>query len=408
MNITKAHVALAEKFLFKENLLKDVPVPDSLKKLTALAFTEEEAELVLCLTFTSKTATQIARRAKRPVAEVRPLLESLADRLLITGLKIKGLQTYAFLNFVPGLFEAQMIRSKCQENNPELRDYFIQFASLFSEFYEEIMPWIRKSVEGKDFRFTRIIPVEKSLANTGGIIPHSTDSFLETIDRNNSFCLVHACACRQEKRLIGEGCDKPLGVCSAMGWLADFAIDKGLARRVTKKEYIEAKTMAAEAGLVNMTDNLINPLQVCSCCSCCCGALRMLRLHNIPTIVAGSRFEARVTDEKCNACGKCAQICPMEAVVWEKKHPPVKIDYSRCIGCGLCVTACSRENAMSLRERADYSPPSKNLLDYYADRYREAKGDNISIGQGLKLGAARIIGRISPFSVSGPGYHPNK
>lgn len=406
MNITDAHVRLAEKFIFKQTLM-DVPVPDSLKKLVALAFTEDEAELVLHLTFTNKTAAQIARRAKRPVAEIRPLLESLADRFLITGLKIKGLQTYAFLNFVPGLFEAQMIRSKNEEHNEESRKFFIRFASLFSEFYEEIMPWIKKSLAGKDFRFTRIIPVEKSLENTGGIIPHSTDSFLETIDRNNSFCLV-PCSCRQEKRLIGEGCDKPLEVCSAMGWLADFAIDKGLARRVTKNEYIEAKTMAAEAGLVNMTDNLVNPLQVCSCCSCCCGALRMLRLHNIPTIVAGSRFEACVTDEKCTACGKCAGMCPMGAVIWEKKCPPVKIDYSRCIGCGLCVTACSQEKAMSLRERSDYSPPSKTLLDYYADRYREINGDNISITQSITLGAARIIGRISPFSVSGPGYRPHK
>lgn len=404
--ITPIHVKLAEKFLYKDNLT-DVPVPESLKKLAALAFTEEEAALVLNLTFTNKTTAQIARRAKRPVDEVRPVLESLANRFLITGLKIKGVQTYAFLNFVPGLFEAQMIRSKNEEHNEALRDYFTQFAALFSEFYDEIMPWVKKSVAGKNLRFTRIIPVEKSLENTGGIIPHVTDSFMETIDRNNSFCLV-PCSCRQEKRLIDEGCDKPLDVCSAMGWLADFAIDKGLARRVSKKEYIEAKTMAAEAGLVNMTDNLVNPLQVCSCCSCCCGALRMLKIHNIPTIVAGSRFEARVEDDKCNACGKCALICPMEAITWEKKTPPAKIDYARCIGCGLCVTACSQQNAMTLRERSNYSPPSKNLLDYYADRYLEAKDNNVSFGQGLKLGAARIIGRVSPFSISGPGYHPPK
>jgi len=407
MNVSEAHVQLAEKFMFKEHW-HDVLVPESLKSIVALAFTEEEAKLVNALSFTAATAGRIARRINRPVEEVMPILESLADRLLITGLKIKGIQTYGLMNFVPGIFETQMIRSKNEAHNEELRQYFEKFASLFAEFYDEIIPWIKGSIKDRDIRFMRIIPVGKSLEVSGGVVPFSTDSFLETVDRNNSFCLVETCACRQEQQLIGEGCDKPMDVCSAMGWLADFSIEKGLAHRVTKEEYIEAKLRAAESGLVNMTDNLVNPLQVCSCCACCCGALRMMNQHNIPTIIAGSRFEASVESEKCAACGKCAGACPMNAIEWEKKTPPAKINYARCIGCGLCVNACDKNNAMTLRERENYTPPSKTALDYYADRYLEIKGDDIAFGPRIKLGLGRIIGRASPFSISGPGYKPPK
>lgn len=393
--------------MFKEHW-PDVLVPESLKTLVAMAFTEEEAQLVNALTFSAATAGRIARRVNRDVAEVAPMLESLAERLLITSLKIKGIQTYTFMNFVPGIFETQMIRSKNEEQVAERREYFARFAALFGEFYAELMPWLEQRLKDRNIRFMRIIPVNKSLEVSGGVVPLPTDSFMETIDRNNSFCLVEACACRQEKRLVGQGCDKPLDVCSAMGWLADFCIEKGLARRVSKQEYIDAKIRAAEAGLVNMTDNLANPLQVCSCCSCCCGALKMLKDYNIPTIITGSRFEAAVAADQCDACGKCARICPMDAIGWEKKSPPVTINYARCIGCGLCVTACDKNKAMSLRERKTYAPPSKTVPDYYADRYMEVKGGNIPFGPKLKLGIGRIIGRVSPFSVSGPGYKPPK
>ncbi len=405
MTISPSQAKLAEKFMHKR-YWQGVLVPDSMRSLVALAYSEEEADLVLALGFAPLPAALIARRVKRPVAEVRPLLESLADRLLITGLTIKGVQTYGFLNFLPGVFEAQMIRAK-SEHDPAKQKFYVEFAALYEQFYEEILTWLKPRLDGKDLRFGRIIPIGKSIESATGVIPHASDSFAEVVDRNNSFCLVEVCACRNEMALLGKGCDKPRDVCSAMGWLADFVIEKGLARRVSKQEYLDAKTRAAEAGLVNLTDNLTDPLQVCSCCSCCCSALRVLGKYNIPNLIAASRFEAVVDAEACNACAKCARTCPMEAITWKKKQPPVVIDYARCIGCGICVTECDKEKAMSLRERPSYTPPSETVLDYYADRYLELNGkDNLSLGPRLQLGLGRLLARLSPVSVSGPGYKP--
>lgn len=405
MQITQAHEQLAEKFMHRR-YWKDVLVPDSMRSLVALAYTEEEARLVLALGFATLPASIVARRVRRPVGEVKPLLQSLADRLLITGVSVKGIQTYGFLNFLPGVFEAQMIRAKHPRNDAE-RAFFVEFASLYEQFYDEILTWLKPNLDGRDLRFGRIIPIGKSVEASSGVVPLTSDSFEEIVDRNNSFCLVDVCACRNEMALLGKGCDKPRDVCSAMGWLADFCIDKGLARRVSKQEYLDAKARATDAGLVHLADNLSNPLQMCSCCSCCCSALRIIGQYNIPTIIAASRFEAVVDEELCNACAKCSRACPMEAIEWKKQLPPVKIDYARCIGCGVCVTACDKEDAMSLRERPNHTPPSETVLDYYADRYLELKGEhNVPLGPRIKLGVGRMLAKVSPFSISGPGYRP--
>jgi len=103
------------------------------------------------------------------------------------------------------------------------------------------MTWLKPNLEGKYLRFGRIIPIGKSIESSNGVIPLMSDSFAEVVDRYNSFCLVEVCACRNEMALLGKGCGKPMDVCSAMDWLADICIDKGLARRVSKKEFIDAK-----------------------------------------------------------------------------------------------------------------------------------------------------------------------
>jgi ferredoxin-type protein NapH len=51
----------------------------------------------------------------------------------------------------------------------------------------------------------------------------------------------------------------------------------------------------------------------------------------------GKRYS--VSAEKCNACGRCRDVCPVWAV--EIKET-ARIDPHSCIPCGTCVSACSR------------------------------------------------------------------
>ena len=408
MHATRAHRTVAEKFVFQKDR-QDAFIPESLLALVTFLYTEEEAEVVSALGFVGLPARAIARRLRRPVREVRPILDSLSDRLLIASLNMKGIPVYSFMPLAPGVFESQMIRS-----NGEYGEYYKEFSRLFEAFYEEFCVWIKPRLEGKDLRFGRILPIQQSIDHSPGIsvMALPTDKFLETVDRNNSFALVNVCSCRHEADLLGKGCGKPKDVCSAMGRLADLVVDKGMGRRVSKGEFLEAKIRAADAGLVNLVDNLENPLQVCSCCGCCCGALRLLSQFNIPTIIAKSHFEATIDQGKCVGCGTCAEICPMDAITMQKATPKARkkkkasIDPARCIGCGLCVFKCDKQRAVTLRAREHYKPPAKSMVEYTMNRYCEVKGIESPILDRVGLGVRSLLEKYSPLHISGPKHRP--
>ncbi|MCX7702970.1 MAG: 4Fe-4S binding protein [Planctomycetota bacterium] len=61
------------------------------------------------------------------------------------------------------------------------------------------------------------------------------------------------------------------------------------------------------------------------------GAIRIKPLFPQP------RFEARL----CTQCGKCAEVCPVEAI--EENDGKYLINYEECTGCFTCVEECPSE-----------------------------------------------------------------
>ncbi len=75
-----------------------------------------------------------------------------------------------------------------------------------------------------------------------------------------------------------------------------------------------------------------------------------------PARVAHTNFFARVTPERCTACGLCADRCPMEAITIDET---ALVNRDRCIGCGVCGGTCDFE-AVELRQKDEkdrYIPP---------------------------------------------------
>ncbi len=64
----------------------------------------------------------------------------------------------------------------------------------------------------------------------------------------------------------------------------------------------------------------------------------------------------------CTACQDCFERCPMEAIV--EGQETSEIDKDRCIGCGLCVSACPEE-AIALQLIADAKAPPQFLEDTF-------------------------------------------
>ncbi len=51
-----------------------------------------------------------------------------------------------------------------------------------------------------------------------------------------------------------------------------------------------------------------------------------------------------IDKEKCNACGTCADACPVEAI---KVNETAEVNEEECIDCGTCVDECP-EKAITL------------------------------------------------------------
>ena len=55
----------------------------------------------------------------------------------------------------------------------------------------------------------------------------------------------------------------------------------------------------------------------------------------------------------CNQCGKCAEVCPADAITKNAKGVYV-IDKKACVGCGTCAEACP-QGVIVQSATADYS-----------------------------------------------------
>jgi len=58
-----------------------------------------------------------------------------------------------------------------------------------------------------------------------------------------------------------------------------------------------------------------------------------------PAHVCTALLHFEVDEEKCTKCGRCAQVCPGEAITWKKKSY-ARIDKEKCIRCKSCILAC--------------------------------------------------------------------
>jgi hypothetical protein len=87
----------------------------------------------------------------------------------------------------------------------------------------------------------------------------------EVIKKVKVIALVH-CPCRATARLIGKKrCDHSLENCIKYDELAEYLIEKGIGREITKQEALEVIKKSEEAGLVHMVDNARKD-QTHNCC----------------------------------------------------------------------------------------------------------------------------------------------
>jgi heterodisulfide reductase subunit A len=79
-------------------------------------------------------------------------------------------------------------------------------------------------------------------------------------------------------------------------------------------------------------------------------AARAEILINAPTIKVEA-ITAVVDEDLCKKCGRCAEVCPFSAIVWEKKQV-ARVISAACAGCGTCAAECPFD-AITMRHYTD-------------------------------------------------------
>lgn len=173
-------------------------------------------------------------------------------------------------------------------------------------------------------------------------------SEMEHLLKEAKLIAIGECYCRKKY----QKCDGPIDVCISVDREAEDFIAKGLGKKVSIEDAIEALKRSHEAGLVHIAYTFKGkerPEVICSCCSCCCHSMSALIRFGIPDAVVESKYIAANNSETCISCGTCVGRCQFEAR--HMKNGEMLFDSSRCFGCGLCITACPTQS-ISLIERA--------------------------------------------------------
>ena len=159
----------------------------------------------------------------------------------------------------------------------------------------------------------------------------------------------------------GGSCNQPKEVCFMFDFYADYYVNTGMGRWISKDEALAILEKAGEAGLVAQRGISEDSDAFCNCCPDCCGILRQLKRLPQPAQAAVTNHFAKIDTDLCNNCETCIDRCPMDAIALSPEEI-AQINLDRCIGCGLCVSTCP-EKALSLEKKPEkqrFEPVARN------------------------------------------------
>jgi H+/Na+-translocating ferredoxin:NAD+ oxidoreductase subunit B len=322
------------------------PTRETLLEILRENFNPAEAEIALALPtgvipFSTVGVSEIGTRVAMSREELEAALDRLADKgLLYSGPTATGEKGYALLQVGFGFPQTFFWKG---EDTPHAR----RMALLVAKYFNRQVTSEAYGSQSKQYRY---IPVGKAIQpDLQAVFP--VQLMEQVIAQARRIAVAH-CPCRVSYRLVGRGCEHPTEVCLKFDELADFVIEKGLARELTREEALDVIRVSEKAGLVHFVDNAEGEIKHnCNCCGCACWNVGNIRRRKIPRDAIMATYFMRETDsEQCSGCGACAAICPVQAVQMEDDVPVIDQDW--CIGCGVCATVCPGE-AVVLKGRED-------------------------------------------------------
>ena len=273
---------------------------------------DEIAEVMLKMGLRKpKTTAEIAKLTGKSEQRIEELLTDAANH---------GIVEYHWENpqhekqwyvqlFVPGIAEMTNMVLWQVEKYPELADSFDKMTFLPLEGKTHLIP------PGGDGIGMHVIPVEKAIQSENKSL--SIEHISHWLDKYEGSLSVGYCSCRNARRLYGEGSGEIQDdCCIGLGDFAEYLVETGKGRRITKEEALQICKRAEENGYVHQTTNIDGTDKIFGLCNCdlgVCFALRTSQYFNTPNLSA-SAYRAHVDKDNCVACGKCVEVCPAGAV----------------------------------------------------------------------------------------------
>jgi ferredoxin len=180
--------------------------------------------------------------------------------------------------------------------------------------------------------FVRVVPINVSIEPNSQIL--ASDDVISIIDRAHNIA-VTKCSCRA----VDGACGEPVEVCLQLDRAADYSLERGTGRKLTREEALRMLEMCEDQGLVHVAENKQGVGHViCNCCRDCCLNWPSVK-SGVGKFVSPSRFRAVVDTGHCNGCEKCIERCFFDALQMGEGELAL-VDERKCMGCGVCRYAC--------------------------------------------------------------------
>jgi ferredoxin len=335
-----------------EYLIMGYPYTDELIDLLVEMFSPTEAQVALAIPNDLEPLAvvgleNIAARAELPLPEVAAALESMAARnMLFTAPTQDGSTGYALLQVGYGLPQTFFWGGKQDETAKRM-------AKLVRNYFKvSTTHKVYGGVRTKSYKYTPAnLSVEVPMQ---GVMPN--EQIGSIVDTATRIAVAH-CPCRLSAKILGRtDCPHSLEVCIKYDELAEFVINKGLAREISSDEAHHILAASEKEGLVHMVDNAQGQIKhTCNCCGHYCWNVGIIRRRKIPRDQLMAVYFIRETElAECIGCGACADICPVDAVKMVEDKPQVDPDW--CIGCGVCAVQCPAD-VISISRRLENQAP---------------------------------------------------
>ncbi|WP_321833962.1 4Fe-4S dicluster domain-containing protein [Clostridium butyricum] len=325
------------------------PPSETLYKILSMMFTEKEAELVAQLpikAFNIKTAALIWKVKE---SEAEKILDTLASKALILDLECDKDNEKKYLMAPPmaGFFEFALMRTGGHLDQKVLSQLFHQYLNVEDDFMKELF-------FGSETKMGRAFVQERVLNNDNSIDILDYEKASHII-KSAKHIGVSSCYCRHKAHHLGDDCYAPMETCLSFDTTAYTLTKHNYARKIDSHEALDILNMCYDYNLVQCGENVQKqPNFMCNCCKCHCEAFTSAKKFGLLVPVNTTSYIPYIDTHKCIGCGKCTNICPMEAisVTTTGKDKYAQVDDKLCLGCGVCVKNCPKD-AIKLKRRKE-------------------------------------------------------